>query len=114
MKKIIVVLLFFVLALSSVVMGASSGLNSYWINVTMINQEPDPAEAGRYVTLRFKLENTGTDIAKDVTVELLIKYPFSLEPGESATKYIGSIRERQMGDTGVIVDYRVRVDEKAI
>lgn len=86
----------------------------YNINVTMINHEPDPAEAGRYVIVRFKIENTGGETAQDVVIELLPKYPFSLDPGESAIKYIGSIRSRQVGDTGVITDYRLKVDENAL
>jgi len=84
------------------------------ISITMVNHEPDPAEAGRYVTVRFKVENTGAETAEDITLELLPKYPFSLEPGESALKYIGSVRSRQSGDTGVITDYRLRVDEDAL
>ncbi len=86
----------------------------YNINVTMINHEPDPAEAGRYVTVRFKIENSGAENAQDVVIELLPKYPFSLDPGESAVKYIGSVRSRQLGDTGVITDYRLKVDENAL
>lgn len=86
----------------------------YVINVTMINHEPDPAEAGRYVTVRFKIENSGAENAQDVVVELLPKYPFSLDPGESAVKYIGSVRSRQLGDTGIITDYRLKVDENAL
>ncbi len=86
----------------------------YDIDVTMINHEPDPAEAGRYVTVRFKIENTGGETAQDVVAELLPKYPFSLDPGESAVKYIGSVRSRQVGDTGVIIDYRLKVDENAL
>jgi len=47
-------------------------------------------------------------------IELLPKYPFSLDPGESAVKSIGSVRSRQAGDTGVIEDYRLKVDENAL
>lgn len=89
-------------------------LYAYYLNVTMINHEPDPAEAGRYVTVRFKIENTGGETAQDITAELLPKYPFSLDPGVSAVKYIGSVRSRQVGDTGVITDYRLKVDENAL
>ncbi len=86
----------------------------YVINVTMINHEPNPAEAGRYVTVRFKIENSGGENAQDVVIELLPRYPFSLDPGESAVKYIGSVRSRQLGDIGVITDYRLKVDENAL
>jgi len=120
-KKIIFGVFVLSLILGSVsVFGASTSASGrtqlyfYNINVTMINHEPDPAEAGRYVTVRFKIENSGAENAQDVTVELLPKYPFFLDPGESAVKYIGSVRSRQLGDTGVITDYRLKVDENAL
>ncbi len=103
----------------SLVLGSVSVLGRgviyfYDIDVTMINHDPDPAEAGRYVTVRFKIENAGGENAKNIVVELLPMYPFSLDPGESAVKSIGSVQSRQVGDTGVIVDYRLKVDEAAL
>ncbi|MBW2988685.1 COG1361 S-layer family protein [Candidatus Woesearchaeota archaeon] len=86
----------------------------YNVNVSMINYEPTPAEAGRYVTVRFKIENSGAETAQDVVIEIIPKYPFSLDPGESAVKSVGSVRSRQLGDTGVIKEYRLKVDENAI
>ena len=102
-KKIILGLIVLSLMVGSLnVFGATSTtvgrtqLYFYDINVTMINHEPDPAEAGRYVTVRFKIENSGAENAEDITVELLPEYPFSLDPGEGAVKYIGSVRSRQI------------------
>ena len=88
-KKIIFGVFVLSLILSSVsVFGAesllatgSSGRTQVYFHVieaTMINYDPDPAEAGRYVTVRFKIENSGAENAKDMVVELLPKYPFSL------------------------------------
>lgn len=122
-KKIIFGLMVLVLLIGSAsfgVLGATSTTSGrtvlyfYKMNVTMINQEPDPAEAGRYVTVRFKIENSGGENAEDITLELLLKYPFSLDPGENAVKYIGSVHSRQLGATGVIADYRLKVDENAL
>ena len=120
-KRIILGICVLVLIFSSLSVFAATSTTSgrtmlyfYNVNVTMINQEPDPAEAGRYVIIRFKIENTGGETAQDVVLELLPKYPFSLDPGESAVKYIGSVRSRQVGDTGVIIDYRLKVDEDAL
>ncbi|MEA2037986.1 MAG: COG1361 S-layer family protein [Nanoarchaeota archaeon] len=89
-------------------------LNFYSIDVTMVNHEPSPAEAGQYVTVRFKVENSGRENAEDLVLELLPKYPFSLDPGESTIQKIGSVHGKQVGDIGVIVDYRLRVDSDAI
>jgi len=120
-KKIIFGLFVLSLILNSIgVFGASTSATGrtqlYFpdVDVTMINYDPSPAEAGRYVTIRFKIENTGAETAQDIVTELLPRYPFSLDPGESAVKNIGSVRSRQLGDTGVIIDYRVKVDENAL
>ncbi|MAE42168.1 hypothetical protein CMO93_00220 [Candidatus Woesearchaeota archaeon] len=84
------------------------------ITVTLINQEPDPAEPGKYVDVRFKFDNNGSGEARNVIVELMPEYPFSLDTGVSATRNIGTIQSRQRGDVGVIVKYRLRVDENAV
>ena len=120
-RKIILGLLILSLLFSSIsAFGATSTtsgrvmLYAYKINITMVNQEPSPAEAGRYVTVRFKLENAGAENAEDVTLELLPQYPFSLDPGASTVKYIGSAYSRQIGNIGVITDYRLKVNENAL
>lgn len=97
--------------------GAVSGFGvPEWIKmeVSMVNQIPDPVEPGQYVELRFKFENRGSENAEDVEVMILQVYPFSLEPGESATKNIGSIQGRQIGELGTIVKYKLKVDEGAV
>ena len=88
--------------------------SDYDIAVTMINQEPDPAEPGKYVDVRFKFDNNGTGEARDVEVEILPQYPFSLDPGSEALKKIGTLQSRQKGDVGVIVKYKLRVDKNAV
>jgi hypothetical protein len=84
------------------------------MRVTMINQMPDPAEPGKYVDVRFKFENNGSQTARDVEAEILPEYPFSLDPGEPAIKRLGSISPRQKGDNGVIIKFRLRVDKDAL
>ncbi|MBU4284527.1 MAG: hypothetical protein KJ968_05455 [Nanoarchaeota archaeon] len=84
------------------------------IDVSLINQDPDPAEPGKYVEVKWKVENAGSSNAENVIFEVLPKFPFSLDLGESATQKIGSIWGRQIGDYGVIVTYRFKVDENAV
>src|SRR3989344_8468779 len=88
--------------------------NIYDIAVTLINQEPDPAEPGKYVDVRFKFDNNGSGEARNVIVELLPEYPFSLDSGVSPARNIGTIQSMQKGDVGVIVKYRLIVDENAV
>jgi len=80
----------------------------------LLNQIPDPAEPGSYVEIRFKLENLGGAKSKDVTVEILPKYPFSLEQGDSQIRKVGSLYSRQIGEYGVVVYYKLRIDKNAV
>ncbi|MDP6599809.1 MAG: hypothetical protein QF798_00030, partial [Candidatus Woesearchaeota archaeon] len=88
--------------------------NLYDIAVNIINQEPDPAEPGRYVDVRFKFDNNGTKETKNIEVEILLNYPFSLDPGIDAVKNIGTLQSMQKGDVGAIVKYKLRVDKNAV
>src|SRR3989344_1229725 len=76
------------------------------ISVTM--QDPDPVEPGKEVEVSFKIENNGTT-AEGVIFEVQPEYPFSLVPGESASRTIGTIGTSQDGKQSVIVRYRLKV-----
>ena len=92
---------------------AGERVSATTLQVTLVSQIPDPVEPGQYVELRWKIENLG-DATDNVIFELLPEYPFSLEPGVNASKNIGSLWGKQDGDKGVIVYYKIKVDENAI
>ena len=83
------------------------------IEVTLLNQDPDPANQGEIVEIRFKVENLGGETKDNTIIELLPKYPFSLYTG-TAERNIGKLRAGQTGADAVIVDYKIKVDEHAI
>lgn len=80
----------------------------------LVNQNPDPAEPGGYVEVRFKVENIGSGVAKEVIFEIMPEYPFSLDPGTSAQISLGDIEARQVGENAYILYYKLRVDKKAV
>ena len=108
-KKIILVLIIALIALQ-----AALAIEGKLIRTNLISQEPDPADPGSYTDLRFKIENSGASSIQDVQVKLIEDYPFSLDPGEDAIQFIGNLEERQKDDSGVIVKYKVKVDEDAV
>ncbi len=89
-------------------------LDKYNVAHNLVNQIPDPAEPGKYVEMRWKIENFGTKNAENVIVELLPEYPFSLDPGEGAIQNVGSVWGRQIGEKGVMIYYKLRVDKDAV
>ncbi|MEM3374475.1 MAG: hypothetical protein QXE31_04605 [Candidatus Woesearchaeota archaeon] len=85
------------------------------INITLLNQEPDPVSPGNYVELRFKIFNNRADTeANNFQVMLDPKYPFSLDPNEEAVKNLGTLLGYGNSRNVQIVKYKVRVDEKAV
>lgn len=105
------------LAESSSVYNVSSGdvyTDTVYLDTILVNQDPYPAEPNGYVDLRFKIENRGTESAKNVTVELLPSYPFSLDPGVSATQELGTIQGLQYEDNAYTVNYKVMVNKDAV
>jgi len=80
------------------------------LQIQELKYNPYPAEAGKYMDLWIKIENIGTEEAKDVTCILLPKYPFSLDPNENATRHIGKLP----GIEEIILQYKLRVGSNAV
>ena len=124
MKKMLIALFALIIVLSNSILAESvSVFNTTsgtvitgiaYLKVTFVNQDPSTAEPGGYVDLLFKLENMGTVAAENVTFELLLAYPFSLDPGISAARDLGTLKGMQSGDNAFLIRYKVRVDKDAI
>jgi len=85
-----------------------------YLEMSLLNQDPYPAQPNDYVDVMFKIEHRGGAEAQDVLVEILPEYPFSLDPGVDAVTKVGIIRGSQYGEESVFVKYKLRVDKDAI
>ena len=84
------------------------------LKINLISQDSDPAEPGSLVEVRWKVENLGSSPANDVQITLDPPYPFSLLPGDDGMRDLGSLQGRQIDEEGVIILYKMRIDENAI
>lgn len=98
--------LFLFLVSVSGIAAADSGTASVYVSVA--KYEPFPAEAGQFLDVWFKAENLGSGTSGGTTLELLPKFPFSLEGGD-AVQSLGTVAS----GSSLLVKYRVKVDEKA-
>jgi len=123
MKKIFYLLILIsILSISNLAEGMSifnttSGIvitESSYIKIVLVNQDPSSAVPGEYVNLLFKVENRGTNDAKNVSLELLFQYPFSLDPGLNTIQELGTVKGLQSGDNSFLVRYKVKVDKDAV
>ncbi|HLC20133.1 MAG TPA: COG1361 S-layer family protein [Candidatus Nanoarchaeia archaeon] len=110
-----------VLLLASAVFAASAKqaaqyglqINSPYLVVNLLNQEPDPVEPGEIVTLKFQIQNNGTATTDDVLVELLPSYPLSIYDSKNVIN-IGKLRAGLSGSDALIVEFKLKVDENAV
>lgn len=108
-------LIFIILIISSTsAIGASSTLiTGTMIDVSLVNQDPDPAVAGEIVELRVGIENKGSDSVSNLILELVPAYPFELVSGESAVKDLGTLNGYQTDDDMKIIKFKVKVNDNA-
>lgn len=88
-------------------------LNSGSLRVSMISQDPDPVSPGDYVELRWMVTNLGSDPLEDVEFKLVQSYPLKFLGTDEGLREVGTIQGHQKGEEGVIVHYKVKVDEDA-
>jgi hypothetical protein len=93
---------------------AAESLPGRAIRVSMINQEPDPVDAGQYVTVKFRVENAGIETARNVVFEVVQDFPFSLDPGKNAATNLGTLLALQNSENAATLEYTIKVDEKAL
>ncbi|MBD3249863.1 hypothetical protein GF336_07490 [Candidatus Woesearchaeota archaeon] len=109
-KKNIGIILLALLFSAAYVYAGSAGAN---IGISLISQEPDPADPGEVIDLRFRVENEGWETTDDIIVEFVEKYPFTVYDGENV-KEVGNLQGLQTSNEGVILLYKVKVDEDAV
>ena len=98
-----------VLLASASVSFAAAG-DSARINLVLLRTDPSPVVAGDYFDMVLQLENTGSLDAKNVNVELIPQYPFSIDPQEEAEINYGTV----MPYMPIEIKYKVRVDANAV
>jgi hypothetical protein len=115
MRKIITLILIvcFALVLALPLVSAASTYDSPSVETTLLSQDPDPIEPGQIVKVKFKIENEGKETNKDVIVKVTPKFPFSSYDGV-VEKNIGKLQSSSTGADAVVVEFKLKVDEKAV
>ena len=92
---------------------SSQTYNSPELSITFLNQDPDPAEPGNFFKARLKIENIGLGEARNLELEILPEYPFSIYQ-DSTVKKVASISPRQKESEAVYAEYSLKIDGSAI
>ena len=106
------VMLFSMLVNFSIVHADSSDYAA--LEITLLNQDPDPAKQGEYLDVRWKVVKTGNANMDDLRFLLDIDYPFSLDAGETLEKGIGDWIGKSDDKEYYTLHYKLRVDDDAL
>lgn len=115
-KKIlfIFVILMLLTTLSNIVLVSANNGDFAYTKVKLLNQDPDPAQPGQYVEIRFKVDKLGGDLLKNITFTLDAPYPFSFDPSDKPVKTLGDMKGYSDEDGYYILYYKLRVDSNAL
>jgi hypothetical protein len=93
---------------------AAKDVNYANLDVALLNQDPDPAQPGDYVEVRWKVEKQGNERAEDVRFTLEAGYPFSFDPSDTPEKGLGDWRGYSNDENFYTLYYKLRVDDDAL
>jgi hypothetical protein len=91
----------------------STYLTSGSLRISMISQDPDPVSPGDYVELRWMVTNMGSEPLEELEFRLVPSYPIQLLGNDNGIRNAGTIQGHQKGEEGVIIHYKVGIDEDA-
>jgi hypothetical protein len=106
-------LLFTLLLVASAIADVDTYVSGPSIRVSMISQDPDPVKPGEYLELRWMVINMGSTPLQDVEFMLVSDYPFQMLGNDDGVRQLGTIQGHQKGEEGVVLYYKVRIDEDA-
>lgn len=112
-KNFIQIFLIFLMVISASKI-AFADIDDKVISVNLMSQDPDPVISGDVVELRFAVENTGTQNAQNLILELVEEYPFEIEEGFDKSQNLGTVLSGQNGEDAKIIKFKVKIDEDTL
>lgn len=85
-----------------------------YVEEKLLNQDPDPAEPGKYLELRWQVLKHGNDEMDKVSYELEEKYPFSFDGSDNKIKVIDKWLGVSDSEEYYLLYYKVKVADDAL
>jgi hypothetical protein len=121
MKKVlnkILTILVLVFCMSILALPAEStpnvGISVNTIHVYLMNQDPDPANSGKYLDLRWRVIVTKIGTIDDLEFYLDAGYPFLFEAGDSPKKSLGKVVPSDEMEQYYVLHYKLKVADDAL
>ena len=109
-----IVLGFLLLASNSSLGAPLTGVQGNRIQANFMSQDPDPADSGKDVDLRWQVVNTQSSAIDNLKFHLDAGYPFLFEAGDSPDKDLGASAGTNDNQVFYVLHYKLRVADNAI
>jgi hypothetical protein len=93
---------------------ADDGYNACDLDITLLNQDPYPAEPGHYVKAVFQVNGVNNPNCGEITFQLDQNFPFSLDPGAVNKKAVQAGVYAKDFSSFWLVPYDIRIDDQAL
>ena len=90
------------------------GVQGNRIQANFMSQDPDPADAGNYVDLRWQVYNSLSTTTDNLKFHLDAEYPFLFEAGDSPDKNLGLSVGTNDQQVFYVLHYKLRVADNAL
>jgi hypothetical protein len=84
------------------------------VQMNFMYQDPDPAEAGKYIDLRWQIVNTLGGTTENLRFRLEADYPFLFDAGDTPDKYLGTSAGTNDNEVYYVLHYKLRVADNAL
>ncbi len=91
-----------------------TGATGSKVQMNFMYQNPDPAEAGKYIDLRWQIVNTMGGTLDNLRFRLDAGYPFLFEAGDSPDKYLGTSAGTNDKEVYYVLHYKLKVADSAL
>ncbi|NJD52585.1 MAG: hypothetical protein FIB07_06920 [Candidatus Methanoperedens sp.] len=91
-----------------------TGAQGSRIQANFMNQDPDPADAGKDVDLRWQITNTIPGTVEALKFRLDAQYPFLFEAGDSPDKDLGASVGTSDNKLYYVLHYKLRIADNAL
>lgn len=80
------------------------------VNISLLNQDPDPVKPGDVLEISLSIENTGYKDIENCFIEVQPEYPFRTLTGEKLVENIGTLGKRSEDDRRKVVKLKLGIE----
>lgn len=93
---------------------AAGSLDTPKVDITLLNQDPDPASPGEYLELRFKVVKSGNDPISSLDFNLDLEYPFYFDGSDESLRTLNNWSGQSGDDWYYTLYYKILVEDDVL